>query len=720
MAESTDPLQLPEMDTAHVLFMDIVGWSKLLDDKQTEVQQALQQIVLNANEYQRGEQEGMVTLPTGDGMALVFFRRPEAPVRLAIEVARGVKHSNLPNLHLRMGVHSGPVFQRRDITGRMNVVGDGVNIAQRVMDCGDAGHLLVSDKAAGDLRRVSAWAEILHDLGKVEVKHGVTVHLFNLVMADVGKAETPTKFLQQPSQPQTPAPSPQPAFTPVTAAPLTLATAAGKQVAFVYKRGNQPDELLLTLLEMQLKGKGYEIFTDDRKLTFGIEWAKQVDAKARTSDFVIPLLSEQSIHSEMLVHELQSAHEVAGQQGGKPKLVPIRINYPGPLPDTMAALLSSLEQLVWTAEGDEQRLAEEVLDTLSGRKEAARSKPKRSSISMEELESVGGAVPLQSKFYVERAADPQFLAAITRRDSIVLLKGARQMGKTSLLARGLQTARAYGARVLLTDFQEFNASQMETLEKQYHVLSESLADQLDLDVLLSDTYKPGRSPNANFERYLRTEVLEKMDCPLVWGLDEVDRLFMVPHGGEIFALFRTWHNKRALDPTGPWSRFTLAIAYATEAHLFITDINQSPFNVGTRLMLEDFNLEQLKQLNALHGAPMNAAELARYHSLVGGHPFLVRRGLQLMASGMSFDEFVATADNDQGPLGDHLRRILLTVAQDDDLCNAVRGLLHGQACPNAESFYRLRSSGVMAGDVMQDIHPRCQVYATYLKRHLVP
>src|SRR5204862_5917842 len=116
----------------------------------------------------------------------------------------------------------------------------------------------------------------------------------------------------------------------------------------------------------------------------------------------------------------------------------------------------------------------------------------------------------------------------------------------------------------------------------------------------------------------RREVLGKVNAQVVWGLDEVDRLFTSKFGGEVFGLFRSWHNKRALDPDGPWQRLTLAIAYATEAHLFITDLNQSPFNVGTRLLLDAFSFEQVEELNRRYGSPLrDKAEVARYFRLVG-------------------------------------------------------------------------------------------------------
>ena len=483
------------------------------------------------------------------------------------------------------------------------------------------------------------------------------------------------------------------------------------RIALLYKRNAQPDDHVLGLLESELRAQGHDVFID-RHLTVGVEWAKEIERQVRTADAVIPLLSAQSMTSEMIAYEVQIAHEAAEQQEGKPRLLPVRIDYEGALPDPLASILAPIQYVLWSGNEDDDRLTEELLSSLQ-----APEAPQPAT----NIEPPGGAVPLDSKFYLVRPTDELFLDAIRRRDSIVLVKGARQMGKTSLLARGLQQARAAGTQVINTDFQKLNASHLGTIESLFMTLGELIADQLDLDVYPEDVWKPRRAPSINFERYIRREVLEKISTPLVWGLDEVDRLFTCPFASEVFGLFRTWHNERAVDPTAPWGRLTLAIVYATEAHLFITDQNQSPFNVGTRLELKDFSIEQVGELNARHGSVLAGTdELARYFQLVGGHPYLVRRGFhEMTTNNLDLAAFEALADRDEGPFGDHLRRILVLLARDPALCEVVRGVLRGEPCPTVEDFYRLRSAGVMAGDSAQDVKPRCQLYATYLKRHLL-
>jgi TolB-like protein/class 3 adenylate cyclase/Flp pilus assembly protein TadD len=182
-----------ELEIAHVLFIDTVGYSKLLIDDQRELIDTLNQLVRGTAEFRSAEAAGkLVKISTGDGMALVFYRSPEAPVQCALEVSRSLKEH--PELRLRMGVHSGPVSGVVDVNGRANVAGSGMNVAQRVMHCGDAGHILISKHVAEDLEHYGRWRPYLHTLGEVEVKHGLELCIFNFYTDEVGNPQLPDKI----------------------------------------------------------------------------------------------------------------------------------------------------------------------------------------------------------------------------------------------------------------------------------------------------------------------------------------------------------------------------------------------------------------------------------------------------------------------------------------------------------------------------------------------
>jgi serine/threonine protein kinase len=484
------------------------------------------------------------------------------------------------------------------------------------------------------------------------------------------------------------------------------------EVVLLYKRNAHPDEQVLSLLEEQLRIAGCKVFVD-RHLAVGMEWAREIEHRVTNANAVIVLLSALSVQSEMLSYELQIAYEASQKRDGRPRILPIRLKFNGLLPDSIGGILDSIQQAQWEGPQDNTALVSEIVASLKNPQEQHRKPIK--------LEATGGAVPLDSQFYIVRPTDNDFYAALDRNDCIILVKGARQMGKTSLVARGLQQARKSGAKVVFTDFQKLNASHLESVEKLFLTLSQSFADQLDLDIDSEEVWNSRRGPSMNFERFLRREVLAKIPGRLVWVIDEADRLFSFNFASEVFGLFRSWHNERSLSPDGPWERLTLSIAYATEAHMFITDMNQSPFNVGTRLVLSDFTQEQVNELNRRYGAPLiDSAELGKFYDLLGGQPYLTRRGLHELASGeVKFAIFEQQAARDDGPFGDHLRRILVSLAQDPTLCHIVSGMLAGRVSSTAESFYRLRSSGIVAGESAQDMKPRCRLYEIYLKRHLL-
>lgn len=557
------------------------------------------------------------------------------------------------------------------------------------------------------------WRQALAGIAALELPvQGVPAIVPRLVQSLQNRGIAPLKTALQSvaaSVPATPA-------VPVQERPAPAASAdskiAGRRIMLAYKRDAHPDEELLHLLEAELTTRGASVFID-RHLKPGMEWAREIEKQIRGSDIVIPLLSAASIQSEMLSMEVEIAKEAAQSNSGKPYLVPVRVNLEGKLPDPLGPILDPIQYALWKSSADNERLIKELIPVIEN--------PPARRVKIDSGDG-HGAVPLDSEYYIVRATDQVFLDALAERESIVLIKGPRQMGKTSLLARGLKNARQSGAKVVLTDFQKLNQDDLKSVGAFYRGLAELISDHLGLD-FAEQNWTPERMSNANlaFEKFMTREVLRKLDQPLVWGLDEVDRLFTCDFATQVFGLFRAWHNERALEPDGPWSRLTMAIVHATEPHLFIQDMNQSPFNVGTKIVLEDFTPEQVAELNKRYNSPLpGVEELQRFYRLVDGHPFLARRGLQDLAKhGANMDAFEKSAARDDGPFGDHLRRMLVLLAKDAELSAAVRSVLEGQPAMSRESFFRLRSAGVMAGDSAEEARMRCGLYADYLKRQML-
>jgi len=220
------------LEMAHVLFTDIVAYSRLPMDQQQDALHHLQEAVRSTQEFARAQaSDQLIRLPTGDGMALVFLGDVEAPVRCALELHRILRR--WPEIKLRMGIHTGPVYRVEDINAARNVAGGGINMAQRVMDCGDAGHILISKTVADVLEQVSTWNAALHDLGEAEVKHGVRVHLYNLYTDDAGNRELPQKLRAARTTPAPPSVRGPDSTSPIAGPKKYIALAAAVIVLIV-------------------------------------------------------------------------------------------------------------------------------------------------------------------------------------------------------------------------------------------------------------------------------------------------------------------------------------------------------------------------------------------------------------------------------------------------------------------------------------------------------
>lgn len=331
-------------------------------------------------------------------------------------------------------------------------------------------------------------------------------------------------------------------------------------------------------------------------------------------------------------------------------------------------------------------------------------------------EDESGVLPLSSSLYMERKSDEAFHAALAQRPMIVLVKGARQIGKTSLLVRGVEQVRKQNVKLVYVDLQSIGRDSMKTQKDLFFALARIFSRELKLDVTMDDMYDERDGPNKNFENFLFRYALKS---PVIWFMDEVDRLFDFDYYTDVFSLMRSWHNRRPVH--SELYNLTLVLSYATETHLLIEDVYQSPFNIGTKIELEDYSPEQVSELNFRLGRPLKVpADLERFIQLVGGHPHLVCRGLSWMAQEhKDVEQFAACACMDIGPFGTHLRRLRLVTKNHDQL-EVIHSVLRGSDTRNNDAFLHLRSAGVVIGDDCQSIRMRCGIYADYLRNFLHP
>lgn len=510
-----------------------------------------------------------------------------------------------------------------------------------------------------------------------------------------------------------------------------------------YKRSAHPDEQLANYLHDYLTAQGHEVFID-RTMRTGDQWLAEIDRQIKTSDFLIVLLSKESADSEMVQAEIRRAYEYR-KLHGHPRTLPVRVAYQGLLPYSIDAFLDPLQYVTWHKAADHERVAQEVLAAIAGRL-PERTPPPAAPVAdgglltedggylededslspplpefdpriLEVLEAPGGVVKLRDTFYIERHADDQLKREIIKAGTTTTIRAARQTGKSSLLVRGVNFARKRGAKIVNLDLQRVDSDRLATPDLFLRDLAEFIVRKLRLDLSEVDKFWQGSlGPQDKLTYLMEDYVLPQSDTPIILALDEVDRLLQTPFHSDFFALLRSWHNSRALDEQ--WDLFNLVMVISTEPYLLIADANQSPFNVGLKIYLEDFDEEQVRELNRRHGAPISEADLPALIKLFGGHPFLTRKALYtLVTETMPWTELTQAAALDHGPFGDHLRRQQWLLRNEADLQNTLKQVIDQGQAQDEMALFRLLQAGLVKGSG-DHYTCRCDLYRRYFKDKL--
>ncbi|MBN1136521.1 MAG: AAA-like domain-containing protein [Anaerolineae bacterium] len=313
-----------------------------------------------------------------------------------------------------------------------------------------------------------------------------------------------------------------------------------------------------------------------------------------------------------------------------------------------------------------------------------------------ELPVPKGAVPLGSPFYVAREADTLLANQLASAGSVTVVRGARQMGKTSLLIRGVDQARRQGLPVCFIDCQgTFDGSQLTSLDALLKSLAYEIADQAQVGYPAVDAvWNSPASPKNKATHFIEDLILRDVPTCFLLVLDEADMLLCTPFYNEFFGLLRAWYNRRTIHEL--WRKWKMVISISTHPSLIIDDLKQSPFNVGLTIALQDFGEAQVRQLNELHSTPLPAGEIPALIDLVGGHPYLVRQAFYtLKEQAMPWPELLAIAADRSGPFAEHLLSYLDLVLDDPGLTQAMRQVVFGGAAPPQRDKLRLTSAGLI-------------------------
>jgi hypothetical protein len=502
---------------------------------------------------------------------------------------------------------------------------------------------------------------------------------------------------------------------------------------FISYRHVNPDQNLAGFIENYLKNCGFSVFIDTQ-LIVGDKWANEIERQIKASNFFIILLSIDSIRSDMVRQEVELAHSLPHIT-----ILPIRVSYEGALPYDLAAYISPSQYVKWNSSDDNLKVAEQILKKIgqSGEIPILEQFGEQQNLATEmqaladATENRGaplpaadprlmfdtGSVRAGSPYYIQRDADAQIEKEIHREGQTIIVKGMRQMGKSSLLAVTIAGVKNRQNKFFYHDFQRLGPEQFESLDSLLRYLAERLARDLKTSIKPAEIWDNTLSAKDNLTYFIEDAILTDAQDTIHFFFDEADQVFGYPYRDQFFSLIRSWHNDRAVNER--WTRLNIIIAHSTEPNLWIQDINQSPFNVGFPIRLEDFNDDQVTALNDRHNRPLKTdKEIRELTKLLGGQPYLVRQALYVMFdSKLSLMELRNVASNESGPFGDHLRRHIWALNKDTKLRNALRQILLGRECEDEMHFQRLRASGLICGENRLSAQIRCELYAEYFRLH---
>jgi hypothetical protein len=483
-----------------------------------------------------------------------------------------------------------------------------------------------------------------------------------------------------------------------------------KRVFISYKRNAEPDEPLVHDVRAALEEAGYSTFID-QIIPIGLKWAEEIERELKNCDAFLIFLTALSSRSEMVQSEVEMARRY------QRTILPIRVAFAGKLPHPLNAYLDPIEYALWRGSSDTPQLIANLKKAIDGIPLPAHSGIQQKSLTHHVgtlPPAPGGAMDLEDPHYIERPYDQQALRLAASPGQTIVLKGPRQVGKTSLLFRMMDGAGKNNKSVAFVDCQLFEANSLDQPVTFYTRFAAEIAQSLDI------TNRPNPETPHDLTRWMEQEVIKKLPGAVALAIDESERLLWAGFREDFFGMLRSWHNLRANPIRRDWRKLDLYLVTSTEPALLIQGA-QSPFNVGTVLDLRPFDIGALGKLNRAYGEPLNDAELARLLELVGGQPYLTRKAFYEISPPnprMTPDHLFEAASTDGGPFRDHLRRFLFLLLEHQDVREAMHDILQGRGCRDPRLIYRLESAGLISTDAGQHPRPSCKLYGDFLKERL--
>lgn len=497
---------------------------------------------------------------------------------------------------------------------------------------------------------------------------------------------------------------------------------------FISYRREAPDNTLAAFLASSLAAAGLDVFLDIHIPT-GARWAEQIQDALTTCDYFIILISERSMDRDMVRQEVQQAY-ARSRAEKKPVILPVRLAYKGALPYDMAGWLDPIQYTLWESAADDQRLADELIRAISGQSALPHQHTRNASdqtallaatemqgCPLPKAEPVMDVLALAANnpFYIARDVDREFYENLVWDNGVATVHAPRQMGKSSLFNRVRARAQAENRKTVFLDLKLLTTEPIADAGAAFLNLAYLIADQLSA-VQDPDSFFTGRGfPAVKFQRFLEQVVGGFPQRPILL-FDDVDAVFGKPYSDALFAGLRYIIDQK--PQSVPLQNIGFGFAHSHDPTYWITDRNQSPFNVARAFTVPEFNSGQLADLHAKHGQCVPAADFVSLTALLGGHPYLTRLALYCLASGeKNYATLARDADTDEGTFGDHLRGRLLTVVQ-SGLAKPLKQILDAGRCTDIMHFQALLAMGLVKGTSHTQAQARFELYRDYFQPRL--
>ncbi len=501
---------------------------------------------------------------------------------------------------------------------------------------------------------------------------------------------------------------------------------------FISYRHQSMDQKLAEILADSLLKKSCSVFIDTT-IEWGSDWAKTIYENLERADYLVVLLSREAVVSEMVIEEIARARELAEKNSGRPVILPIRVCYPfsEPLPYHVNAFLRTTQQQIWNSDDDTSKIVDLLNNRVTGDVLWVGELPVHEHTGLDKTKrdeplpffdprvEPGGAIDVEDDIYMVRSIDEETLLKLRKPRGFVVVRGPRQIGKTSLMMRAFKALTTEGSamRGAYIDFQIIESDKFNDQNSAWLSLVTAISSQLKLKTWSSERWNPAKTHNENFLDFVDNFLFAEGDTPVLICMDETEKLFGTNVQSGFFGALRAYFNQSAMDRNLKNIRWLLSTS--SEPGFFIKDLNQSPFNIGTQSYHASFDTEEIQKFADNLGVKLISGETERILEYVGGRPYLTHLLLYNIGKISDSRESIYDAIKaGQSIFRSHLQRYLFHFQIEPGLTEAMKEVVYGKGCDNAMMVDRLEGAGLVRHDEELKVVPACRLYAEFFKKVL--